>query len=207
MKRIANGFTLLEMLVAVAVFAVVATLAYGGLLTISRQKIGIDDTQTRLAEVRLAVSLLERDITQLRARPVREAFQGDLLPAFRGGVSGLTALEFTRGGWRNPAGLPRASLQRVAWAVEGDELVRYRWPVLDQAQDTQPIRTVVLEGLLGLSLRFIDSQGEPQDQWPPISGADSQLADPLTSLPFGVEITLDLEPEGRMRRLIAVRTL
>src|SRR5690606_21267815 len=133
LKMRARGFTLLEMLVAVAIFAVVAALSYGGLIAIMQQYETTRDVQSRLQDIRRAVTLLERDLFQVRDRGIREAFQGDLLPPLRGGVSDAFQVEFTRGGWRNPAALPRATLQRVAWRIEDDTLYRLHWVVLDQS--------------------------------------------------------------------------
>lgn len=198
-----RGFTLLEMLVAVAIFAIVAALAYGGLAAIMQQYEVTNAAQGRLQDIRRAVILLERDLFQIENRPVREAFQGDMLPALRGGVDELLPLEFTRGGWRNPVGLPRASLQRVAWQLDGDTLYRLHWIMLDQAQDSEPQRLEVLDNIVEFSVRFLDAAGQWHEQWPSLDtliSADDTSAPP--PLPVAVEFTLELEDAGRIRRLV-----
>lgn len=205
MKR-AQGFTLMEMLVAMAVFAILATLAFGGWIAIARQHEATRDAQSRLQEIRRAVTLLERDFFQIRDRGIREAFQGDPLPALRGGVGEAALVEFTRGGWRNPANMPRSTLQRVAWQLEDDTLYRLYWVVLDQAQDSQPVRLDVLTGVDEFTLRFLDGQGNWQAQWPPIEAvipvAGSAARTGGTPLPVAIEFVLELEDAGRIRRLV-----
>lgn len=200
-----RGFTLLEMLVAVAIFAVVAALAYGGLSAITRQKEITAAAQNRLTEIRRAVMLLERDIFQIQPRPVREAYQGDLLPAVRGGVSGFSALEFTRGGWRNPSALPRSTLQRVAWRIENDKLQRLSWLALDQAQDSEPQVLDVLDNTREFTVRFLDWKREWHEQWPPLeSGTEAAPVDEIRLLPAAVEFTVTLNDESRIRRIVEV---
>lgn len=200
-----RGFTLLEMLVAIAIFAVVAALAYGGLSAITRQKEITNAAQQRLTEVRRAVMLMERDIFQIQPRPVREAYQGDVQPAVRGGVSGFLPLEFTRGGWRNPAALPRSTLQRVAWRIEDGKLQRLSWTALDQAQDSQPQVLDVLDDARELSVRFLDWNRDWQEQWPPLeSGTEEAPVDPNRLLPAAIEVTITLSNDNRIRRVVEV---
>lgn len=203
-----HGFTLLEMLVAMAIFAVVSVLAYGGLASISRQFEVTSEAQARLQEIRRAVALIERDILQFVNRPVREAFQGEHLPPLRGGVDLEIPLELTRAGWRNPTGMPRPSLQRVAWQHVDGRLERLHWLMLDQAQDAQPVRLEVLDQVTGFELRFLDASGEWQEQWPSLEGGvaveeeGERMAFETWVAPVGVEFVLELEDTGSIRRVV-----
>lgn len=199
-----RGFTLLEMLIAVAIFAVVATLAYGGLIAVMRQYEATNTAQSRLQEIRRAVVLLERDLFQFENRPVREAYQGDTQPAIRGGVNALLPIEFTRAGWRNPVGVPRADLQRVAWQRDDDTLYRLHWQMLDQAQDSEPVRLEVLDQVDAFSLRFLDEGGQWHEQWPPVENVVTSSGQVLegTPVPVAIEFLIELEDAGRIRRLV-----
>lgn len=198
-----RGFTLIELLVASAIFAVVATLSYGGYIAILKQYDGTRTAQQRLQEIRRAVTLLERDLLQVANRPIREAFQGETQPALRGGTNEMLPIEFTRSGWRNPVGLPRASLQRVAWQRDSDILYRLHWRMLDPAQDSEPVRLEVLDGVERFAVRFLDDAGQWHEQWPSLevqTGPGTQSAN--TDMPVAMEFIVELEDAGRIRRLV-----
>lgn len=198
----ARGFTLLEMLVAVAIFAILAALAFGGWIAVMQQYDATHAMQARLQEIRRAVTLLERDLFQIENRPIREAFQGDVLPALRGGVNDLLPIEFTRGGWRNPALVARSSLQRIAWQWEDGTLYRLHWQVLDQAQDSEPVRLEVLSEVEEFALRFLDANGAWHEQWPPIDSLSPSALPGEEKLPIAIEFVIELEDAGRIRRLV-----
>ncbi|MDX1443884.1 MAG: type II secretion system minor pseudopilin GspJ [Gammaproteobacteria bacterium] len=194
-----RGFTLIEMLVAVAIFGVVATLAYGGLSAISQQAELTDQRLQRLAEIRRGLIILERDLLQAVPRQVRHSYQNQLDPALAGGALGVMDLVFTRGGWRNPTNLPRSTLQRVAWAFDGGTLYRFQWPVLDAAPGTEPQRVAVIEDVEGFAIRFRDNASEWHEQWPTL---DASMARTGNELPLAIEFTLDLGDAGRIRRVV-----
>ena len=147
MRRVATrsglrGFTLLEMLVALAIFGLLAVMSYGGLASVLEQQFRTEAEAERLAALQKAYLIMQRDIEQVVARPVRDGF-GDEQPP----LAGDQALEFTRGGWSNPLGRPRSNLQRVAYAWDDRQLRRYVWQVLDRAQDSQPLGQLLLENV------------------------------------------------------------
>ncbi len=189
-----RGFTLLELLVALAVFAILSVMAYQGLRTVGEVRQRVEGQAERLASLQLALGLLERDLEQAASRPVRDGY-GDLRPAFEGSALGPEIMAFTRSGWRNPAGLPRSNLQRVAYRYRDGVLYRRHWRVLDQAQDSAPVERPLLEGVEALELRFLDHGLQWQGAWP----ADPERMREL--LPRAVEITLDVQGIGEIRRL------
>ena len=77
---------------------------------------------------------MQRDIEQVVPRTVRDEY-GDAQSPLVGGED----LQLTRAGWRNPGGRQRSTLQRVGYALEEQQLVRYCWSVLDRAQDSEPL--------------------------------------------------------------------
>ncbi len=205
------GFTLLELVVALAVFAVLATLAYGGLRQVLQARERLEAVDRELAAVQLAFAALERDLLQAVARPVRDGL-GDELPAFvgRGDAGEGPVLELTRAGRPNPLGLRRSHLERVAYALQGERLERWSWEALDRPPGALPYREVLLEGVRSLRLRFLGPPGSGpagdgwQPDWPPASlAAGGQGESP--SLPRAVELELELEGWGALRRLLAVR--
>ncbi len=191
-----QGFTLLELMLAVAIFALLSVMAYSGLRAILDGRESIEAHQQELGRLQMAMTLLSRDLLQFQARPVRDGFGSPLDPLVTA-PSNLPQLELTRGGWRNPLQEPRAELQRVAYHIEEGALMRWYWPVLDRAQDSQPRRSQLLEGMIGLEIRLLDEKQKWHTQWPP------QQQDPDATPPLlkAIEITLETQHWGSIKRL------
>ncbi len=190
-----TGFTLIELLVALMIFAVLSVMAYGGLNLVLDARERMSARTDLLAELQMSFTLIGRDIEQAINRPVRDEF-GDPRAALTA-IGGL--MEFTRAGWRNPAGLPRSELQRVSYYLDGDELKRLSWPTLDRTQANEPVETVLLGEVEDFEFRFLLQDGEWQDFWPPAADADAGVPGP--ALPRVVEITLVTAHWGRVSRL------
>jgi general secretion pathway protein J len=184
------GFTLLELLVALAIFSLLAVMSYNGLKIVLDQQAATEVQAEALAELQKVYLLLQRDVEQVVPRPIRDEY-GDEQPALAGG----DALQLTRGGWSNPAGRLRSSLQRVGYAFEDGQLVRYSWGVLDRAQDSEPQRQPLIGDIGEMTIRYLDGKNEWQERWPnPLASGDDTAV--LTALPGAVEITLDHEKFG-----------
>lgn len=197
MTRPQKGFSLLELLVAVAVFAAVSAVAYGGLSSVLQARQQTERHARQLQELQQALGMLQRDLSQALARPVRDPF-GDQLPAFYQQQGGYL-LAFTRAGRPNLLGRQQSELRRIAYALEEEKLVRYLWPVLDAPQGLEPYAVPLLEGVIEAELRFLDDERQWHENWPP---ADRQLEPQAVPLPLAVELTLELEKWGEIRRLI-----
>lgn len=192
--RRAAGFTLIELLVALAIFAVLSIMAYGGLDVVLKARERAELQAERIADLQMAFTLIERDIEQAINRPVRDDF-GDLESAMRGSAS---TLEFTRAGWRNPAGMQRSELQRVGYALDDHELHRLTWGTLDRSQAGEAREAVVIREIDGFDIRYMTPNGEWLAYWP-MSAPTGQTP---PSLPLAIEITLDTQHWGRLTRLL-----
>ena len=195
------GFTLIELLVAVAIFAILAAFAYGTLGRTLASAEFLTVQTDRLEAVQRTLRFLSRDFQQLAPRPVREQLGDVISPALVTDFTSDFAVELTHGGWNNPAGLPRGTLQRVAWRLQEGELVRYHWTVLDRTLDNEPSARVLLDGVESVGFRFLQDSGEWTDEWPP---ADQAGALGLSLRPRAVEIVLTTEQEGVITRLLEV---
>lgn len=194
-----RGFSLLELLVAVSVFAVISAVAYGGLSSVLQTRQQTDQHARQLQALQQTLAMVQRDLTQAVARPVRDPF-GDSQPALYQ-REGSYLLAFTRAGRSNLLGRRQSELQHIAYGLEEDRLVRYVWPVLDAPQGAEPYTVVLLEGVSDVQLRFLDGVREWQGSWPP-PALPQELSD--STLPLGVEILLELEQWGDFRRLVAL---
>lgn len=198
-----TGFTLLELLVTLAIFGLLSVLAYGSLDVVLKGQQATNEHAARLAKLQKTFFLLERDIEQTVNRPIRDEY-GDKQLAMTGVEVGRYQLELTRAGWRNPAGRTRSNLQRVAYGVKDEKLIRSYWNVLDRAQDSQPLETELLDGVLRLELRFLNVQANNQKEWTDSWPSNALGIQPSEDPPRAVEVTLETESEGRITRLFRV---
>lgn len=197
-----RGFTLLEVMIAVAIFSLLAMGTYRMLSTVLKTDEATRQHERDLRELSRAFASLDRDINQTLNRSVRDAY-GDERATLLGelGTSdGNAALEFSRNGWRNPLGGARAQVQRVRWRLAGETLERLYWNVLDQAVDSQPRVQKVLTGVQSMNLRFLDDQGQWQEQWPPSQGNFS-AEDAKKRMPLALEVKIEHRHYGELSRL------
>lgn len=195
------GFTLLELLVAVAIFAVLSAMAYGGLSNVIDNSQRTELSMQRLQQIQLAMLKISRDFTQLSQRGIRDEY-GNPNNYILTGEGGDIFIEFSRGGRRNPAELQRSHLQRVAYKLEENTFSRLYWPHLDRTQEMQPYENVLLEDVEDASIRFLDDSNEWHNEWPPLS-ATGQPGDTSVAL-SAIEITLELHDWGELVRIFMV---
>jgi general secretion pathway protein J len=196
-----GGFTLLELLVAVAIFAVVGTLALSGYTQLQRQSEYAEQRLERVREVQRAVQTMVQDLEQVEPRPIREPLGEARLPALVAGDSVDYGLQFTRSGWSNTAGVARPTLQRVGYRVDQEGLWRDHWAVLDRTLTLEPTRRKLLGGVRSVRFRFMDANREWLERWP---APGSDKASEGRARPAAVEVTLVLEDWGEIRRLVEV---
>ncbi len=198
----ASGFTLVEVLVAIFIFAIVSAVAMGGYNELVKQSDIVDRGAARTRAIQATMQRLNLDFTSLEPRPVRQPLGDGLLPALRADEKNPDSLvEFTHSSWSNPAGVPRSTLQRVAYRLEDKKLIREYWLALDRTMTSQPESAVMLEDVKSIKLRFLDANRTWHDQWPPLGYSP---ADAPWLRPIAVEVTLDLEDWGELKRLMEV---
>jgi general secretion pathway protein J len=198
MKR-ARGFTLIELLVAIAIVAVIGAIALGGLSVVLDQQNLAREKAERWREIQFAMRMLVQDLAQLHPRQTRDEFGEIYVPSLLADPNAQFALELSRGGWSNPAGLPRGTVARVAYDWEDDVLVRFHWPVMDRTLATVPVRTELLEGVENIEVQFLDAGGEWHLEWPPLQQAGP---DRNTLRPRAIEFSIELVDYGRVSRMI-----
>jgi general secretion pathway protein J len=194
-----RGFTLVELLVAMAIVAVIGVMALTGLTQVIKQQTLARERADRWQAIQLAMRLVSQDLAQLEPRETREELGESYQPSLLADPSAQFALEFSRGGWANPGAFPRGTVLRVAYDWEDDKLVRFHWPVMDRTLSTPPVRTELLDGVDNVEVRFLDTAGQWHLEWPPL---DMQGPQRLIARPRAVEFTVELKDFGKIWRLV-----
>lgn len=213
-----QGFTLLELLIAVAIFALIGLAGYRLLNSVIG---GYEYTRERslsFSALHKAVTIIEQDLRQLSQRPVRDEL-GSMTPALAAQYRGGLPLEFTRSaGWnpqlsaeddaarqtgsvQNADTVPAQGVkQRIAYRIENQQLQRLVWPVLDRAPDSEPRVQILLEDVSGLQIALLGDAGQWQAFWP-VEDAQGQID--FRALPRGIRIAFRHTKYGRIERVFA----
>lgn len=194
-----SGFTLLEVVVAMAIFAAMYVIAQQFFNAALRNRDILNDHAQTLEKTQRALIFLTMDMEQAIARPVRDSF-GDVRPAVEGGEE---AVSLTRLGWANPLDLrQRSTMQRVTWVLEEDRLLRRYTPVLDLGVGMEPEETVMMEGVSEFQVRYL--QRGPGGEWQWIrrwpDGENAGLSPLRQPMPRSLEINVELEGGGGLHR-------
>jgi general secretion pathway protein J len=198
-----RGFTLVEIMVAVLITAILAVMAFEAMQQALTNRDRIRANAARVQALQFTMRSFTQDFSQLAPRPVREPLGDGYQPALLG-VQGTTQVALTRGGWMNPAGVERSTLQRVRYDLRDGKLYREYWMVLDAQLDPQPVSRELLDGVRALRVRYMNDGRNWQESWPPASLGTTREERELRWRPLAVEITLELEDWGQITRLIEV---
>ena len=208
-----RGMTLVEVMVALMVFALIATASVYALRLGVDSRDQLDAADRELREIQLARILMKEDLAQIVDRPVRDPFGVAKPASFAGGqiVFGgrveddeKILVEFVRAGWLNPnAQNPRSSLQHVEYVFRDGALVRRARLYLDETDNADVIERVLFDNIDDASAAFLngESRGELEwiDAWP-VSGLAS-------SPPRAIEITTQSKTMGDLRQLFWIGDL
>jgi general secretion pathway protein J len=191
MRRSNSGFTLLEVLIAMAIFAILGLASNQMLRSVSGIEREMSQQTHAYRELIKLFGIIDRDLSQLIYRGVRDEF-GDPIAAVSVNQERYP-LEFSRSGWRNPLERARSDLQRVAYEVNGDKLQRVIWLVLDRAEDTEPKIQTLLSDVIDFKVQVIKPDGQRQEL---ITAEDGD------EVPVALEVKVTTERWGELARVI-----
>ena len=199
MKNPSRGFTLIELLVALVIIALLAIAGYRGLDVVLQTRDRIAQETRKWQHLAFFFSRLEQDVAQAVRRPVRD--QGGVpQPAWTGHAVVVDEndgeLTFTRAGMADQ-GESMLVPQRISYRLQQNIIHLLRWPALDQAPRTTPIRYPLLEGVRNFHLRHLDTNGAWLEQWP--------AAGQLDVLPMALEVELTLVSGEKITRVFALQ--
>jgi general secretion pathway protein J len=205
--RRGQGFTLIEVLVAMAITAVLGVIAYTAIATAIKANESSVRQMEQLRQVAGVINRLSRDIRQVVNRSVRNEFD-EHESALAGGLDEEQLLTLTRSGWQTFSGKRRSQLQRVNYYWQDDALWRSSWSVLDRSVDSEPADYQLLDKVDNIEIQFLamwPAQGnasartEWQDQWDSADQPDNALA-----FPIAVEIGITVQGLGKIVRLLEI---
>src|SRR3972149_6088604 len=151
--------TLLELMVAIGIFALVSVIAYGSLNRLLNDRQRLDAEHEFWRTLSLTFTRMEDALSRARERSVRDAI-GFAQPAFRGQptdtrATGAPSVEFTRGGVLTFDSGARSDMQRIAYRLADGTLKRMVWPGLDQAPQSTPAGFPLLAHVAGVRAPFV----------------------------------------------------
>lgn len=187
-----NGFTLLEMLVSLAIFAMLGLATYTVVNTTVNGHEAVLNQNTQLTNLQRAFVIMENDLTQLTQRKVRingeEANDSFFHVSDYLFESESIGFAFVRDGWTNPAMvLPRSELQLVAYRLVERRLERLYFNFVDNEMGTEPKVQVLINDIESMTLSYFIDQA-----W------TEELAQ--GELPLAIKLSLETDTFGLIER-------
>ena len=190
-----SAFTLVELLVALAIFAVIAAFAYRALQTLLDSRETLQNESRKWRDIALFVGRIERDLSAVLALPPTGGITRRMLPVSqtvpRTPQMVGDGIEVIRSGsvlQENALAAP----QRVGWRLNGNVVERLMWSSVDASPREDPQAVPVIASVTALGFRFLDNKGEWRRNWEGTNDA----------VPAAVEVTLQLASGETIVRLV-----
>ncbi|HHC75168.1 MAG TPA: type II secretion system protein GspJ [Thiothrix sp.] len=201
-KKHIIGFTLIELMIALAIFAIMATLAYGGLDSVMRADQANKQQLDDLKQIQRAFLFIEKDLRQLQNRAVTTAYAENKAAFINDNVDS-NLLEISVGGYANPAGVARSSIQRVRYVLVDDSLQRWLWQYPDYPESDDPLKIPLLAQVERVSFQALE-QDDSGDQNQAGRNTSDQSDETSNPIPKAIEVTIEHKKLGELTRLIAI---
>lgn len=223
-----NGFTLIEVIVAIGIFSVLSFGSYrilNGILGI-QDRLSLHSEEIR--EISNAVRIIESDFRQIVDRKIIDD-DGNNLAAYVTNTESygkdVSLIEFTRQGARNPLLSKRSEIIRIGYGyldeidedttldfefseitkkdpIQNGYLVRYVWPVLDRGNDNKPVIQLLMKDISSLEIEYLDRDKNWSSEWPPLSQNGVKKSD----IPYAVKVTINDKKIGEIERVFSLRS-
>lgn len=191
------GFTLIEIMVAMAIMALIGVGALKVLDEATKSSDSIKRNGDRLNNVQRAFMFISDDMQQLTLRQIRDEF-GDKVASMKSDLQSSTPyISFTKLGRRNPAQLPRSNLEHLIYSIEDKVLYRTSYTYADGMSADNALKRPILNEVEKMKVTFFDGE-EWGDYWPVIDGNEDGA---VAELPVAVKMNLTLSDYGDIERL------
>ena len=197
-NRPPRGFTLVEALVAVAILAIVALIAWRATAAMSDSEAQLAAETARWRQLDALLTRIEADMREAIPRTVRHGASHEVAwSAQPADDAGNTSLVFSRAG---PAALdePGGGGQRVGYRLRNGRIEVLYWPRLDNVATKDPAAYALADGIARFRILALAPDGRWSDRWP-LPGIDPQ------DLPRGVRVDIELADGSAVERWLALR--
>ena len=196
LPKLSHGFTLLEVLIAIAIFSVISMASFSIFETVLNSDTVTKERTERINELQRGFLIIERDVLQIARRSVRfygEAPQSGFLHTdIESYSSSEQGIAFVRHGWTNPGLLlPRSDMQSVAYQLNENTVERIHFNFVDAVLGEEPKVRALISKVESLSFEFYDGK-----KW--------QKTLQESTLPQAIAIELDTTDYGIIRRQFLV---
>ncbi len=202
-----KGFTLIEVIVALSIFAVLSIIGYKGISSLIQTKERVQIEDDKWQQLILFFDRFELDIKQSVNRPIKsreDTVEPAWLarPSFAGEYG--AQLAFSRFGDPEQAGFLMDS-RRVGYRLHNGALELLIWPALDVAPNAKPEIFQVLPHVAQIAFNYLSDDGRWLNVWPEVVTA-SQTAISTTKpfAPAAVQLIIKLESGETVTRIFAL---
>lgn len=193
-----QGYTMIEVLVALSVFAIIASISSSILYHVFDLRTRVAEQAKQTDEIQIAMIVLRHDIEQLVPRTIRSADMR-LFSIFTGTYQ---YLEFTRGGLANPnSALKRSSLKRVAYLCKDNTLIRRSWIALDAINRNEYDDKVIMHKLQECAFGYISNYQQVSTDWRAFSIQGHQKTE---ILPAAIQLTVTPKTMGKIQQIFII---
>ena len=164
-----KGFTLLEVLIAIAIFSLISLSSFTIFDSVLRGDETAKQSSARQNELQRAFVMIERDITQIARRSIRLNGEAPLTQFVQSASDSFAteeqAIAFVRHGWTNPGLLlPRSDMQAVAYRLTEETLERLHFNFVDAVVGEEPKVRPLISNVSAVAFEYY-SGGKWQKVW------------------------------------------
>lgn len=185
-----NGYTLIEIMIALAVFAILSVITATSMYQSFDIRSRLNLKSNQLNEILEAITLIKHDTDQIIDRAI---INNELLmfPPFTGFPQ---YLEFSHGGIVNPNNTePRSTLQRVAYICDKSKLIRRTWDSIDIPIRDKGLDKVIISNLNECKFSYISHSKHIFEEWRDYAVQQNQKKE---SIPLAIRFNLKFEKLG-----------
>lgn len=196
LKPYQQGFTLLEVLIAIAIFSLISLASFTIFDSVLKGDARSKVRSERQNELQRAFIIIERDFTQIARRSIRLNGEAPTQRLLQSASDSFTtqdqAIAFVRHGWTNPGLLlPRSDMQAVAYRLTDETLQRLHYNFVDSVVGEEPKVRALINEVTELNFEYFDGK-KWQESWS------------VDTLPLAIAMVIDTKDYGVIRRQFLV---